>query len=46
VRLADVHRIFEGLSIINFNYDRCVETFLYHADVTPVSHPAITRVLG
>lgn len=31
VRLADVGRIFDGLSIINFNYDRCVETFLYHA---------------
>lgn len=31
VQLADVSRIFEGLSIINFNYDRCVETFLYHA---------------
>lgn len=31
VRLDEIVRIFEGLSIINFNYDRCVETFLYHA---------------
>lgn len=31
VRLSEVDSIFEGLSVINFNYDRCVETFFYHA---------------
>lgn len=31
VRKSDVSRIFEGLKIINFNYDRCVELFLFHA---------------
>lgn len=31
VRLGDVESIFDGLSIINFNYDRCVETYFFHA---------------
>lgn len=31
VRRAEVGRIFERISIINFNYDRCVEHFLFHA---------------
>jgi hypothetical protein len=31
IRRGDVHRIFDGISIINFNYDRCVETYFYHA---------------
>lgn len=31
VRRGEVHQIFDGLSIINFNYDRCVETYFYHA---------------
>lgn len=31
VRRQNVGEIFDRLSIINFNYDRCVETYFYHA---------------
>lgn len=31
VRKAHVESIFHNLTIINFNYDRCVELFLFHA---------------
>jgi len=31
VRDSELERIFDNISIINFNYDRCVETFLYYA---------------
>ena len=31
VRRSEVHRIFENISIINFNYDRCVEMYFFHA---------------
>jgi hypothetical protein len=31
IRKSDLDRIFERVSFIVFNYDRCVEHFLYHA---------------
>ncbi len=30
-RKANVNQLFEGVSIITFNYDRCIEHFLFHA---------------
>lgn len=31
VRLADIRSIFDHISFVVFNYDRCVEHFLYHS---------------
>lgn len=31
VRKSEVDKIFQGISFINFNYDRCLEHFFYHA---------------
>jgi len=28
---SDVENVFDGIAIINFNYDRCVEQYLYHS---------------
>ncbi len=30
-RKENIHQLFEGMSFITFNYDRCIEHFLFHA---------------